>query len=561
MMKILVIVVASIACVTTSVAQKTSIQLRNGAHTTTLTSSASATASVVYALPPADGTGGQVLSTNGSGTLSWTASATSLGGLSDVKKLPDGSGFDNSIILGHTTTGTLNPPTTNAAYNYAFGADALRSITDGDGNIAVGFSSLYSLSTGPDNIAVGRESGYLVNGGDNNIAIGYKAGYSVVSANNTVSIGQAALQNTSGTTGSHNIAIGYRALQNGPSLENNIGVGREALKSVTSASSNIGFGYEAGVAVTEGDNNVLIGTMAGKYLTTGSSNVFIGYNAGADASFDTESNLLIIDNASTTSPLIYGNFGTDQLTLNGHVEVAIGTTTATAPFSIVGTGTQGAANVENVYLGTDVPTLFVRNTTDAADANAIMIAGVGGSSAGDPYIGFDVAMVGGWSIGVDNSDADKLKVLDSWNFKSDGLVPEHGVPVMTMTRQERRVGIGTESPSTKLEVSGTTKTSNLARNIRNDVTGGTHLVADTDSWIIVDRSASSTTITLPAASGWPGRELMFKTIHAQSVISASSNVVPLVGGAAGTAILPATDGAWATLVSDGTNWIIMQSGQ
>ena len=32
------------------------------------------------------------------------------------------------------------------------------------------------------------------------------------------------------------------------------------------------------------------------------------------------------------------------------------------------------------------------------------------------------------------------------------------------------------------------------------------------------------------------------------------------GGAAGTAILPATVGKWATLVSDGTNWIIMQAG-
>jgi hypothetical protein len=50
-----------------------------------------------------------------------------------------------------------------------------------------------------------------------------------------------------------------------------------------------------------------------------------------------------------------------------------------------------------------------------------------------------------------------------------------------------------------------------------------------------------------------------KTITANTVVSASSNVVPLAGGSAGTAILPATDGAWATLVSDGTNWIIMQA--
>lgn len=50
---------------------------------------------------------------------------------------------------------------------------------------------------------------------------------------------------------------------------------------------------------------------------------------------------------------------------------------------------------------------------------------------------------------------------------------------------------------------------------------------------------------------------MVKTTQSQSVNSASSNVVPLACGAAGTAILPATYGAWATLVSDGANWIIM----
>jgi hypothetical protein len=36
--------------------------------------------------------------------------------------------------------------------------------------------------------------------------------------------------------------------------------------------------------------------------------------------------------------------------------------------------------------------------------------------------------------------------------------------------------------------------------------------------------------------------------------------VPINGTAAGTAILPATDGAWAMLQSDGTNWIVMARG-
>lgn len=82
-------------------------------------------------------------------------------------------------------------------------------------------------------------------------------------------------------------------------------------------------------------------------------------------------------------------------------------------------------------------------------------------------------------------------------------------------------------------------------------------VAATENWLINNKSGSSCTVTLPAASSFPGREIMIKTIQAQTTVSASSNVVPLGGGAAGTAILSANAGRWATLVSDGTNWIIM----
>jgi hypothetical protein len=71
--------------------------------------------------------------------------------------------------------------------------------------------------------------------------------------------------------------------------------------------------------------------------------------------------------------------------------------------------------------------------------------------------------------------------------------------------------------------------------------------------------AGSLTLTLQAASNFPSRVLTVRTIANQTVVSASSNVVPLAGGAAGTAILAATAGKWATLQSDGTNWIIMAS--
>ena len=80
----------------------------------------------------------------------------------------------------------------------------------------------------------------------------------------------------------------------------------------------------------------------------------------------------------------------------------------------------------------------------------------------------------------------------------------------------------------------------------------------TSAWYINNKSGSTCTATLPTASAWSGRQLTFKNIQAQTLVSASSNVVPIDSAAAGTAILLAVAGNWATMVSDGTNWIIMQ---
>ena len=84
-----------------------------------------------------------------------------------------------------------------------------------------------------------------------------------------------------------------------------------------------------------------------------------------------------------------------------------------------------------------------------------------------------------------------------------------------------------------------------------------YTIAGTDAWIINNKSGSTFTLTLPAASSWTGRYITVKNLQSQSVVSASSNVVPIDSTTAGTAILLNVIGNWATLVSDGTNWVIM----
>ncbi|CAB4240712.1 hypothetical protein UFOVP39_68 [uncultured Caudovirales phage] len=86
-----------------------------------------------------------------------------------------------------------------------------------------------------------------------------------------------------------------------------------------------------------------------------------------------------------------------------------------------------------------------------------------------------------------------------------------------------------------------------------------YTITNTDMWIINNKTGSALTLTFPAASSWTGRAITVKNMQAQLVNSASSNIVPIDSTTAGTAILLGVVGNWAKLVSDGTNWVIMQA--
>lgn len=83
-------------------------------------------------------------------------------------------------------------------------------------------------------------------------------------------------------------------------------------------------------------------------------------------------------------------------------------------------------------------------------------------------------------------------------------------------------------------------------------------LGDTENFVVCN-GAGSITVTFPTASANTGRVVWIKTIAAQTVVSASSNVLPITSATPGTAILAGTAGAWAMLVCDGTNWVIMAS--
>ena len=89
-------------------------------------------------------------------------------------------------------------------------------------------------------------------------------------------------------------------------------------------------------------------------------------------------------------------------------------------------------------------------------------------------------------------------------------------------------------------------------------TSATRTVALTDKFITCNR-AGTVTLTLPNPATYPGHELWVRTITANAVSSASSNVQPVTSATAGNAILAATAGKWAYLRSNGTDYVIFMA--
>lgn len=296
-----------------------SIQLRNGAGSAVL-KAASTGGTYTLTFPSTLGGAGQTLISDGAGAFSWGSAggATSIDGLSDAKS--GGAGFTNSLVLGHRPAG---PFTEDASNNTGTGYDALLSITTGDQNTAYGFRSLRYLTIGSWNTAIGEMAGWEHSSADGNTFVGMAAGMTVKTGSWNVGIGASVMEQAS-PGGSYNTAIGYAALKfiggSDGSAVSNVAVGAYALHISDYGKRNVAVGRDAGENVSSGTDNVLIGYRAGESLWAGTGNVFIGSQVGSDASLQDENDLLMIDNSNTLTPLIQGDFSTDELVINGSLQ-------------------------------------------------------------------------------------------------------------------------------------------------------------------------------------------------------------------------------------------------
>ena len=189
----------------------------------------------------------------------------------------EGTNFTDSLIVGHSTTGTLS----SASDNTGVGIGALDALTSGTRNTAVGQDAGTSITTAMRNVMFGHNAGLQMttNGSYDNTLIGDSAG----------------------------------AIMTSSCFENTL-LGKSAGYVMNVGDKNVVVGAYAGQGITHGDRNVMIGVYAGDNLTTGDGNIIIGADQDTTA-VDSARTLKIVSYDGTTTTNHILSDGSGNMTL------------------------------------------------------------------------------------------------------------------------------------------------------------------------------------------------------------------------------------------------------
>lgn len=238
-----------------------------------------------FFLPNNNGNSGDVLRTDGSGNLSWTANSGAAGWL-----LTGNTGITSGTnFLGTTDTNNLVLKVNNTIAGLIGDFNVNR-------NTVFGFSAMLNV---------------VVNGNDPALDF-------------NTAIGNIALKSI--TSGSNNTALGYAALRDLVLGSGNTAIGTSAMYGRTGGSNNTAVGYGA-ATLAEGDNNTVVGKFAAITLRAGSNNTVIGKDA--DVATATTSDGIALGNGAIASSNEFAispsatsvNFTNSGIRLRGEIQV------------------------------------------------------------------------------------------------------------------------------------------------------------------------------------------------------------------------------------------------
>lgn len=260
----------------------------------------------------------------------------------------------------------------------------------------------------------------------------------VTNTGGSVFIGHQAGLNEIYNGGNRNVGVGFKAIQFAQGSFENVAVGSQALFSNVDGNDNVAIGVEA-LRSNNAQNNVGIGAFAGVNNATGNGNVFLGHESGKD---ELGSNKLYIANSGTTTPLIWGDFNAKQLKINGSLNV---NNAYTLPSVVGSTGQYLQTNGSGTTTWATLPTYLTTET--------------------DPKIG---------SL--------TTNYLSKWNGST--------LANTQLFDNGTNVGIGTTTPSVKLDVAGIIKANDVQTSgnvfvdfngLNNGTTGNTLRFGDAGS--------------------------------------------------------------------------------
>jgi len=219
----------------------------------------------------------------GSSNLTWDDESLFINGRIDLRSVTS-----RSTIIGQSAGNTTMTGVDNTLIGYRAGYQS----SGGTQNTIVGsLAASFAVFSGIGNSLFGYQAGYKITSGDQNTIMGYSAGSQMTTQRENTFIGILAGGNS---TGSYNTFLGSASGYENP------------------GTYNVMIGKYTGQKNT-GNNNTFLGSTAGYDSGAASSCVFIGYNVGRT---ETSNSKLYIDNSSTSTPLIYGDFTSNYLRIH-----------------------------------------------------------------------------------------------------------------------------------------------------------------------------------------------------------------------------------------------------
>ena len=228
------------------------------------------------------------------------------------------AGISNTFIGSYS--GKSN---TNGNFNTFIGRECGESNAQSSHNTFIGYRCAKNNIRGHDNIIIGSQSAESFNNGVGNVFIG-----------NNVSKGETS------STGNYDVIIGKDAHRLIVSSERNVIIGYRSGYNNSNGTSNVFLGYQSGYTSVNGgnvfvgdmsgyhfrqDNNICIGKSSGPSSSSETDyNICIGVNSGPSTNSLTLSNKLYIHSGTTKKgidSLIYGDFLTQEVTINGKLNI------------------------------------------------------------------------------------------------------------------------------------------------------------------------------------------------------------------------------------------------